>query len=316
MVTPDPPMVSIILFAHAPYAKFLPGSLDSILNQSYSNLEVTVLSDGSAAVSEAVRSFDDPRVDLFVQNHAYFIESANDVMAKCRGEYLGTWNSDDIYAPDHVNCLVQVLEADKSLGGAFNNTEYVANVSAAEIIAGKAESFGNLVTKELIEDYSGRNLSVQDILNENVMAAPAALVRRSAIDKVGGYDPKIKVNCDLHWFYRLSAYFPVRYVDYIGVRKRIHPLNNSSLNRSYATGVEELENIRDNYPDVYQRIGRRAFAQKLGGKYFRLARFYEKQGRRGEALAAFGQAVKLQPSNLRYRWQQLRCYYRLVRRVV
>jgi glycosyltransferase involved in cell wall biosynthesis len=40
-------LVSIILFAHAHYAKFIADSLGSILKQSYSSLEVIVLGDGS-----------------------------------------------------------------------------------------------------------------------------------------------------------------------------------------------------------------------------------------------------------------------------
>ena len=51
------PLVTIILFAHAPYAKFLTCSLESILHQSYRYLEVLVLTDGSDDVRAVVERF-------------------------------------------------------------------------------------------------------------------------------------------------------------------------------------------------------------------------------------------------------------------
>ena len=97
------PLVSIILFAHAPYAKFLTSSLESILHQSYRYLEVLVLTDGSDDISAVVERFmGDGRVSLCAQTRPYFLETANELMTACKGEYLGTWNSDDIYNEKHV----------------------------------------------------------------------------------------------------------------------------------------------------------------------------------------------------------------------
>ena len=66
------PLVSIILFAHAPYARFLPCSLESILHQSYRDLEVLVLTDGSDDVRVVAEHFmGDRRVNLCAQTRPY-----------------------------------------------------------------------------------------------------------------------------------------------------------------------------------------------------------------------------------------------------
>src|SRR6185503_19383141 len=104
-------VVTIILFAHAPYARFLCESLGSILSQSYSSLDVAVLSDGSEAVAQAVSEFSpDSRVGVVCQGNEPFLQAANGIMKQERGEYLATWNSDDVYQRDHVKLLVHILE--------------------------------------------------------------------------------------------------------------------------------------------------------------------------------------------------------------
>jgi len=67
----------------------------------------------------------------------------------------------------------------------------------------------------------GGEVSLQTLFIENLMTAPSSLIRRSVLERAGGYDKDTVLNCDLHWFYRIAAYYPVRFVNYIGVRKRI-----------------------------------------------------------------------------------------------
>jgi hypothetical protein len=166
---------------------------------------------------------------------------------------------------------------------------------------------GFIVPEAQARRLAASRLTVRDILRDNFMTGPSSLIRKSAFEVVGGYDNDIYLNCDLHWFYRLAAFYPIRYVDYVGVRKRIHPLNNTAVNPHYEHGVRELENIRECYPEVYNRIGRRAFNQKLGRKYFRLGLYHEMNGAADKALAAYKAAMILRKWSFRYHWEYLRC---------
>jgi teichuronic acid biosynthesis glycosyltransferase TuaG len=299
------PVVSVILFAHVPYAKFLSSSLESIIKQSYPHLQLLVLGDGSNEIREVVEQFkSDGRVTLCPQTHPYFLETANELMAASKGEYLGTWNSDDLYNEKHVELLVGALENDREAGAAFDNTEYFRE-AAQESVCKDAEK-GFIVPEDRAETLARSRLSVQQIFNENIMTGPSSIIKKSAFEQVGGYDGKIRLNCDLHWFYRLGAYFPIRFVNYIGVRKRIHPLNNTAMNPHYEFGVRELEDIRDSYPDVYRRIGKNTFNKKLGRKYFRLGLYYQGRGDLTKARAAYKQAMLLRKMSLRYGWEYCR----------
>ncbi|MPZ78110.1 MAG: glycosyltransferase [Deltaproteobacteria bacterium] len=299
----DTALVSIILFAHAPYAKFIPESLGSILAQSYSSLEVIVLGDGSKELEQALDPFRiDSRCIPCIQGDQPFLQAANERMKEARGKYIGTWNSDDIYNRDHVKLLVQALEDDAVIGAAFDNTEYFSDTPNAN----GDSSLGLILRQDRAKKLSSARLSVQNIVEENFMTGPSSLIRKSVFEQVGGYDKDIYLNCDLHWFYRIAAYFPVSFVDYIGVRKRVHPLNNTAVNPHYEYGVRELVHIRERYPDVYSRIGKRVFNKKLGRKYFRLGLYYENRGELEKARDSYRQAMLLRKWTLRYSWEYLR----------
>jgi glycosyltransferase involved in cell wall biosynthesis len=299
----DTALVSIILFAHAPYAKFIPDSLGSILAQSYGSLEVIVLGDGSKELQQALDPFrTDSRCIPCVQDDQPFLQAANEKMKEARGKYVGTWNSDDIYNRDHVKVLVRALEEDPAIGAAFDNTEYFSDTPNAK----GDSSLGLILRQDRAKKLSSARLSVQNIVEENFMTGPSSLIRKSVFEQVGGYDKDIYLNCDLHWFYRIAAYFPVRFVDYIGVRKRVHPLNNTAVNPHYEYGVRELENIRDKYPDVYEIIGKSVFNKKLGRKYFRLGMYYESCGDRQRASEMYKKAMVLRKFSFRYHWEYFR----------
>jgi hypothetical protein len=95
-------------------------------------------------------------------------------------------------------------------------------------------------------------------------------------------------------------------VDYVGVRRRIHPLNNTSVNPHYEFGVKELETIRDRYPEVYSRIGKKVFNKKLGRKYYRLAHYYERNKEPGKARDMYKKSMVLRKWSFRYYWEYFR----------
>ncbi|HYQ97647.1 MAG TPA: glycosyltransferase, partial [Candidatus Nitrosocosmicus sp.] len=195
----DTPLVSIILFAHAPYAKFIPSSLGSILKQSYSSLEVFVLGDGSRELEQALAPFrEDHRCISAYQGALPFLQASNELMRQCRGKYLGTWNSDDIYEVDHVKVLVKALEEDATLGGAFDNTEYFSDQPASLVKEKPKLTLGPMVKNGRGKKLASMRLSVHDILKDNFMTGPSSLITKTAFESVGGYDKDIYLNCDLH----------------------------------------------------------------------------------------------------------------------
>jgi hypothetical protein len=216
-------------------------------------------------------------------------------------DYFGTWNSDDLYNKDHVKVLVECLVKDPEAGAAFDNVEYFADGSGS---LGWGSNL--IVPQNRAKTLAHARVSLKRVFDDNIMTGPSSLIRRAAFERVGGYDGDIFLNCDLHWFYRIAAYFPIRFVDYVGVQKRIHALNNTAVNSHYEYGLKELEHIREHYPDVYKRIGTSVFNKKLARKYFRLGLYYEKRGELEKARKMYKQAMLLRKWSFRYSWEYCR----------
>ena len=300
------PLVTVILLVHSAYARFLPESLGSVLNQSYSSIEVIVLSDGSAAVVEAASPFaGDRRWLIRSQGSLPYLQATNEIMKSCNGRYVATWNSDEIYNPDHIKVLVDALERDREAGAAFDNVQPFVDTHGSYI-----DDVERMISRGRARKLASSRVSLRQIFEDNFMTGPSTLIRRSVVDRVGGYDKEIFLNCDLQWFYRIAAHYPIRFVDYVGVRRRIHPLNTTAVNTHYEFGAKELETIRDRYPDVYQRIGKNVFNKKLGRKYYRLAVYYERLGQRSKAREYYKKTMLLRKFSLRYYWEYMRLVVR------
>ena len=116
--------VSAVVFAHAPYAKYLAGCLESVLGQSHPPIEVVVLSDGSKEIAGVVEKFSGNRtVSLVDQGEEHFFLALNKVAQQCKGECVALMDSDDFYNQDHLKRLVDLFEHYPNTGLAFDNVD-------------------------------------------------------------------------------------------------------------------------------------------------------------------------------------------------
>jgi glycosyltransferase involved in cell wall biosynthesis len=303
-------LVSVIIPTYN-NAKLIPYTLESILGQSYSPLEIIVVNDGSTdETAEVVQGYiSRAAVRLHTQPNQGDISARNKGIELARGEYIAFIDSDDLWNREHVRLLVEEIERSPETGMAFDNVIYFAGPEASERQGEVAAADGGekiMVDPPRAKRMAAAPVSLQEIYTDNLITTSAFMVRKEVFARVGVFDKEIYLMNDLHLFYRIGAYYTMRFVDYVGVRKRIHPKSLSMVNSHYEYGVYCLENIRERYPEVYQRIGRRVFNQKLGSKYYRLGRHYERRGDREKAKDMYRKALLTRRLNLRYYWEYAR----------
>ncbi len=296
-------LVSVIIPTYN-NAKLIPYTLESILGQSYSPLEIIVVNDGSTDETAEVVQRYAPRgaVRLHTQPNQGDIAARNKGIELARGDYIAFIDSDDLWNREHVRLLVEEIERSPETGMAFDNVIYFTASDAAA--PDREEKI--MVDPPRAKRMAAGPVALQEIYTDNLITTSAFMVRKQVFARVGVFDKDIYLMNDLHLFYRIGAYYTMRFVDYMGVRKRIHPKSLSMVNSHYEYGVYCLENIRERYPEVYQRIGRRVFNQKLGSKYYRLGRHYERHGDREKAKDMYKKALLTRRLNLRYYWEYAR----------
>jgi len=159
------PLVSIII-ANYNYGQFLGEAIQSALDQTYANLEVILVDDGSTDDSLAVASRFP--IQVFPRENGGVSVARNFGAAQSRGAFLIFLDSDDKFEPQAVEHLV------KALATAPPQVAYAYC---------QMRSFGSEERLYPSKPFSPRALVTAAFVNAS------ALVRRDAFEAVGGFDP-------------------------------------------------------------------------------------------------------------------------------
>lgn len=111
------PQVSVVTAVYNG-AKFLPETIRSILDQTFGDLEYVLVDDASSDDSvEVIRSFQDPRLRLFInETNSRLVQTRNRGIAEARGQYIALSDHDDISVPTRLADEVRFLEQNPDIG--------------------------------------------------------------------------------------------------------------------------------------------------------------------------------------------------------
>ena len=130
--TGQPGLVSIVIPTYN-RAALIGGAIDSVLNQTYRNVEVIVVDDGSSDDTRAVVKRYDARVRYVYQPNAGVSAARNTGFANARGEFIGLLDSDDRFLPWKLDAQIRVLRQRPEAGMVW--TDMTAVSETGEVIA-------------------------------------------------------------------------------------------------------------------------------------------------------------------------------------
>lgn len=192
-------LVTVVVPAHNAEA-FLGEALDALAAQDYPHLEVIVVDDGSTdGTADLARARES--VTVISQAHAGPSAARNAGMARAAGEYLTFCDADDIFRPSKVRIQADFLSEHDGTGCVLvhHETFFAPGVPRPEW----------LIDDEGVQPQS-------------------AMVRRSALDLVGGFDPDYQLTEGMEWLSRMrDAGVRIDVLDDVCVDRRIHGSNLS-----------------------------------------------------------------------------------------
>lgn len=225
------PLVSVIIPAFNA-ADFIEETLDSILGQTYRNLEVIVVDDGSTDSTAAIVQAYAPRIQYIHQeNSGSCAAPRNHGLKKAKGSLVTFFDADDIMLPHKITSQVEALN--RAPQAVMSITNY-RNFSDAGRSADHFSTCARLINH--LESTGGDNvlvpsLTCRDILiDENFTIASAPLYRSDALRALGGFDESLKACEDFHLIYRAALMGDVVVSRTVGFERRLHDLNMSGDN--------------------------------------------------------------------------------------
>lgn len=220
------PLASVIIPVHNG-EHFINDALRSLVGQTYPNLEIIVVDDGSTDRTFDLAAAYAPRVRCI--RHASRSGSAsaprNTGVRESRGEYIAFLDADDILLPDRIKKRVEFLSAHPEVGVVFGDYR---NFSAK----GQADQSHFQSCPRLQKMLGGRQsmvLSSEDataiLAQENFGISGTFMIRREVLREEAGFEPALRACEDFHFYYRVARHHAVGIINEVGMMRRLHNLN-------------------------------------------------------------------------------------------
>ncbi len=192
------PLVSVVLAAcnHEP---FIAEAVQSVLAQSFEDLELIVFDDASTdRTPDIVEAIKDDRLQLIRSPANRLQHGRNVALARCSGKYVAFQNSDDVWRKDKLFKQVSLLEARPELAACF---------SAVEIIGPDTRPAPGTFFEGM---FSTENLAPEQWLQRffelgNCLCITSAVVRADLLSGLGGFCESLVQLGDLDLWVRLAA---------------------------------------------------------------------------------------------------------------
>ncbi len=277
------PLISVIIPAYNA-EKFIGITLDSVSTQTYKNIEILVVDDGSKDRTVDIvqqRALEDERITLLRQKNQGVAAARNLAIQHAKGEYIAPIDADDIWYPlklaKQVACMI---EGGKRVGAVSSWFAFI-------------DEDGELMKGWVANRTDG---CVQELLiYHNPIPASMPLIRRAALDKVGFYNQDLKQQNaqgleDWELGLRIAQHYEFRTVPeiLIGYRQVMQSMSNDwqQMERSYHLVMAIAKKL---YPEAPDELYRRS----SGNMYYYLAGKCQQVGAHRDSLLWLIKACKV-----------------------
>ena len=179
------PLVSIVTPSFN-QGKFLKRTIDSVLSQSYPNIEYIVIDGGSTDESIDVLKSYGNKFQWVSEKDDGQTDAINKGMRRSHGQILAYLNSDDVLLPGAIQSVVEFFKSHPNCGLLYGNADYVD------------------VNDNYISSYKTAPYSFQRLIQDCMVCQPAAFWRQSVREKIGDFDQQLNFVMDYDYWMRIA----------------------------------------------------------------------------------------------------------------
>ena len=245
----EKPEISVVMAAFNA-EQYVASAVDSILSQTFDDFELIVINDGSKdGTLKVLQSIADDRVRI-ISNPANMgiPKSSNIGISQARGRYIARQDADDISLPQRLEKQYDYLQKHPEI---------------AVLGTARKTMFDNGIVKS--HDSPLQSPTFEDMLAKNCFVHGSIMVRKNALEKVGGYNEIFRYTSDYDLCIRLTKNFPGanlreplyvlrRHANRVTLRKMVPAILYRLLAKNLALGVVEdsvLQQIQNKGVEFY-----------------------------------------------------------------
>lgn len=212
----DYSLISIVICNYN-YSQFISQCIQSALKQTYNNIEIIIVDDGSTDHSrEIINSFSDDRIIRIFQGNKGQAAAFNTGFAKCSGEYIAFLDSDDFWFPNKLEKIIPIFKQD--------------NINIVQHNLAVVDEHSKMVGKSHPDIRSGLKNVIKSYLKENhtgfFSTTSGIVCRKKDLDRIFPLNTEWQICADVA-FTRPMPLFGLTYTvnENLGAY-RIHSSNN------------------------------------------------------------------------------------------
>ncbi|MBL8521097.1 MAG: glycosyltransferase [Betaproteobacteria bacterium] len=219
------PRVSVLIAAYNSI-ETLGETIDSVLAQTYPNVEIVVVDDGSTdATPELLRGYGD-RIKVVTKANGGVPTSRNAGLRAASGDYIALLDADDLCRPGRIAAQMAVMRtlgdvalcateftafsADGELSPAFSSTYY--STLAEEGAMARLLNRRDEIESEGIRHVVHSGIAYPKLLFGNFLHPPTTLFPRSTWERNGDFDATFHSHADWPWIARAARFGPVAFI--------------------------------------------------------------------------------------------------------
>lgn len=242
--------------------RYIAEAVDSVLRQTYSQIELIVVDDGSTDRTPEILEGYGSRLVSIRQANAGAATALNRGVEAASGELVGWLSSDDVYEASKVERQVELFEAQPNVSLVYTDFNVI-------------DGAGRVIRTVRSPYYSDRKEFIRRLILGNFVNGSSVIARKEALTSTGLFDPEMAYHADANMWLRLLKRHDFGHVPEVLLNYRWHAGNASN-------NVEAMRRHRYVYFDkIWDTLGPRDVVNG-DGSAAEFERF------RGRALVANG----------------------------
>lgn len=226
------PLVSVVIPSYN-HKKYIKQAVLSVINQTYKNIELIVIDDGSEDGSkEILTALSQTHHFQFIsRSNKGLIHTLNEALEFASGEYFTMLGSDDYFKENKIEVQIEFFQMHRDIVLCYSNLIFI-------------DADGRILKKGKTKHFKSGHV-FKDLIYKNFIPLPTVMLKTSVVKAAGGFDDRFFLE-DYPLWLKIAKHHPIGYIKDCLTYYRLHAHNVSA---NLIRMIHEVEKILYDWKD-------------------------------------------------------------------